>query len=74
MSRYNKRLKQRGLWPLDSQQVARRLGGRYMQRMFMLRFLVSSFILVASIFSAQAKGDCDISGIWNHSDKPAKLL
>lgn len=40
----------------------------------MLRFLVSSFILVALIFSAQAKGDCDISGIWNHSDKPAKLL
>jgi len=25
----NKRLKQRGLWPLDSQQVARRLGVRY---------------------------------------------
>ena len=40
----------------------------------MLRFLVSSFILVASIFSAHAKGDCDISGIWIHSDKPAKLL
>ena len=40
----------------------------------MPRFLVSSFILVASIFSAQAKGDCDISGIWNHSAKPAKLI
>jgi hypothetical protein len=26
---YNKRLKHRGLRPLDSQQVARRLGGRY---------------------------------------------
>ena len=26
--KYNKRLKQRGLWPLDSQQVARRLGVR----------------------------------------------
>lgn len=45
-----------------------------MQRMFMLRFLVSSLILVSSIFSAQVKGDCDISGVWNHSDKPAKLL
>ena len=40
----------------------------------MLRFLVSSLILVSSIFSAQVKGDCDISGVWNHSDKPAKLL
>lgn len=40
----------------------------------MLRFLVFSSILVASTFSVQAKGDCDISGIWNHSDKPAKLL
>ncbi len=40
----------------------------------MLRFLVFSTILVASTFSALAKGDCDISGIWNHSAKPAKLL
>ncbi|GAA0363083.1 hypothetical protein GCM10009092_29330 [Bowmanella denitrificans] len=40
----------------------------------MFRFLVFSSMLVASTFSAHAKGDCDISGIWNHSAKPAKLL
>jgi hypothetical protein len=40
----------------------------------MLKFLVFSSILMASTFSAEAKGECDISGIWNHSAKPAKLL
>lgn len=40
----------------------------------MIRFLFSGFILVAAIFSAQVKGDCDISGIWKHSAKPAQLL
>ncbi|MGQ8366192.1 hypothetical protein [Glaciecola sp. 1036] len=40
----------------------------------MLKFIVFSSVLVLSIFSVQAKSDCDISGIWNHSAKPAKLL
>jgi len=40
----------------------------------MLRFSVFSFILVVSIFSVQAKSECDISGVWNHSAKPAELL
>lgn len=40
----------------------------------MLRFLVFSSILVVSTFTAETKGDCDISGIWNHSAKPVKLL
>jgi hypothetical protein len=42
--------------------------------MFMLKFLLFSSVLVVSTFTAEAKGDCDISGIWNHSAKPAKLL
>jgi hypothetical protein len=45
-----------------------------MQGMFMLQLLVFSSVLVVSIFSAEVKGDCDISGIWHHSAKPAKLL
>jgi len=36
--------------------------------------LVFSSILVVSIFSVQAKNKCDISGVWDHSAKPAKLL
>ncbi len=42
--------------------------------MLKLKLLIFSSVLVASTFSALAKGDCDISGIWNHSAKPAKLL
>jgi len=45
-----------------------------MQRMIMLKLIVLSSFLVVSIFPAEAKGECDISGIWNHSTKPAKLL
>ena len=40
----------------------------------MLKFVLFSSVLVVSTFIAEAKGDCDISGIWNHSAKPAKLL
>jgi hypothetical protein len=40
----------------------------------MLQLLVFSSVLVVSTFSAEVKGECDISGIWNHSAKPAKLL
>jgi ligand-binding SRPBCC domain-containing protein len=42
--------------------------------MFMLKFLVCSSVLVVSTFTAETKGDCDISGMWNHSVKPATLL
>ncbi|WP_199922622.1 hypothetical protein [Pseudoalteromonas piratica] len=40
----------------------------------MFKLIVLSFLLVVSIFSTEAKGKCDISGIWNHSSKPAKLF
>ncbi|MCF7499515.1 hypothetical protein [Pseudoalteromonas sp. L1] len=40
----------------------------------MLRFLVLSSLLVTSIYSTEVQADCDISGIWRHSTKPAKLL
>lgn len=41
--------------------------------MFKLLFLSS--LLIVSTFYAEAKSDeCDISGIWNHSAKPAKLF
>ena len=40
----------------------------------MFKLVVLSSLLVASIFSSEVKADCDISGIWNHSAKPAKLL
>ncbi len=40
----------------------------------MLKFVVFSSVLVVSTFTAKAKDDCDISGVWNHSAKPAKLL
>ena len=40
----------------------------------MLRFLVLSSLLVTSIYSTEVQADCDISGIWKHSTKPAKLL
>lgn len=39
----------------------------------MFRHLVLSSILLVSSFPFQAKGECDISGIWNHTAKPAKL-
>jgi len=40
----------------------------------MLKLIVVSCLLVVSVFSTGAKGECDISGIWNHSAKPAKLF
>ena len=40
----------------------------------MLKFLVFSAVLMLSTFSAETKADCDISGIWHHSAKPAKLF
>jgi len=45
-----------------------------MQRMLMLNLIVLSSLIVVSIFSAEVKSECDISGLWNHSAKPAKLL
>lgn len=41
----------------------------------MCKLMVSILIVAASLFSAAAKSDeCDISGIWEHSSKPAKLF
>ncbi|WP_088331210.1 hypothetical protein [Lacimicrobium sp. SS2-24] len=41
----------------------------------MYKLFVLSAILIVTLFSTAAKADrCDISGIWNHSSKPAKLL
>ncbi len=41
----------------------------------MVKLLVLSSLLIVSTFSAEAKvGECEISGIWNHSAKPAKLF
>ena len=40
----------------------------------MLKLIVLSSLLVISILSIEAKSECDISGIWNHSAKPAKLF
>jgi hypothetical protein len=41
----------------------------------MYKPIVLSTILLLSLFSTVAKGDeCDISGVWNHSAKPAKLF
>jgi len=41
----------------------------------MFKQIVLSSILVTSLFSTEAKGEqCDISGVWNHSAKPAKLI
>jgi hypothetical protein len=41
----------------------------------MRKLLFFSSVLVAvSFFSAGVKSDCDISGLWDHSAKPAKLL
>jgi len=40
----------------------------------MLKLVVLSSLLIVSMFSAEAKSECDISGLWNHSAKPAKLF
>ena len=41
----------------------------------MFKLIVLSSLLVFSLFTTAAKSDeCDISGVWNHSAKPAKLL
>jgi hypothetical protein len=45
-----------------------------MQRMHMFKLIVLFSFLIVSIFSTEAKSECDISGIWNHSAKPAKLF
>ena len=40
----------------------------------MFRLIVFSSILIIAIFSVQARSECDISGVWTHAAKPAKLL
>ena len=41
----------------------------------MYKLIVLSSILITAIFSAKVKSsECDISGIWDHSAKPAKLF
>jgi len=40
----------------------------------MFKLVVLCFLLVVLFFPSEAKGNCDISGIWNHSAKPAKLF
>ncbi len=40
----------------------------------MLKLIALSSLIVVSIFSSEAKSECDISGLWNHSAKPAKLF
>ena len=41
----------------------------------MYKLIVLSSILLVTLFSTAVKGDeCDISGVWNHSAKPAKLF
>lgn len=40
----------------------------------MLKFLMYGSVLVLLTFTVEAKGRCDIAGIWNHSAKSAKLL
>lgn len=40
--------------------------------MFKLIGVIAFLVLLT--FSAEAKAECDISGIWNHSAKPAKLF
>lgn len=40
----------------------------------MFKLLVLSSILISSFFTLEAKGQCEISGLWNHSTKPAKLF
>jgi hypothetical protein len=41
----------------------------------MFKLLVLSSLLIVLTYSTEAKSDeCEISGIWNHSAKPAKLF
>ncbi|MBA6390954.1 hypothetical protein H4J38_09230 [Colwellia sp. BRX10-3] len=41
----------------------------------MYKLIVLSSILLVTLFSTAAKSnECDISGVWNHSAKPAKLF
>ena len=41
----------------------------------MYRLIVVSTTVLVTLFSTAVKGDeCDISGAWNHSAKPAKLF
>lgn len=40
----------------------------------MLKRLLIRCAILVSFFSIGAKANCDISGIWNHSTKPATLL
>ena len=40
----------------------------------MLKLIALSSLLIVSTFPAEANSECDISGIWNHSAKPAKLF
>jgi len=41
----------------------------------MFKLIVLSSTLLVSLFSSAAKsGECNISGVWDHSAKPAKLF
>lgn len=40
----------------------------------MFKLIVLFSFLISSIFSTEAIGECDISGVWNHSAKPAELF
>lgn len=41
----------------------------------MFKLIVLSTILIATIFTPKAKSEeCNISGVWNHTAKPAKLF
>lgn len=46
-----------------------------MYRIVMFKLIVLSSIFIVSIFSPEAKSDeCNLTGIWDHSAKPAKLF
>ena len=41
----------------------------------MFKLMVSSSLLLVSLLASEAKaGECDISGVWQHSAKPATLF
>jgi hypothetical protein len=40
----------------------------------MFKLIVLFSFLIISIFATEVKAGCDISGIWDHSAKPAKLF
>ena len=40
----------------------------------MFNLVILSCLLLICAFSAAAKDGCDISGIWDHAAKPAKLF